>query len=81
FDIVTLQEPFIDTLGNTKATPDWNIIYPTHRFMQGTRSRAITLIHKRMDTNNWRQIPYPSSDVVVIQIQGIFGKLTLFNIY
>ncbi|KAG1801121.1 uncharacterized protein BJ212DRAFT_1286859, partial [Suillus subaureus] len=81
FDIVTLQEPFINTLGNTKATPDWNIIYPMHRFTHNKRSCTVTLIHKQLDTNNWRQILFPSLDVVVIQMQGTFGKLTIVNIY
>jgi len=26
FDIIAIQEPCIDDLGNTKATPDWNVI-------------------------------------------------------
>jgi len=81
FDIVAIQEPCIDDLGNTKATPDWNIIYPTHRYTHCSRSRTVTLIHKRISTNNWRQLPFPSPDVVVIQLHGPFGKATIINIY
>lgn len=81
YDIVAIQEPFIDLLGNTKATPDWNVIYPTQRYSHQERSRAVTLINKRINANNWRQLPFPSSDVTVIQLNGTFGKLTIFNIY
>lgn len=81
YDIVTIQEPCIDPLGNTKATPDWHVLYPTHRYTHHSRSRAVTLIHKRVNSNNWRQLPFPSPDVVVTQLHGPFGKVTIFNIY
>ena len=45
------------------------------------RSRAVTLVHKHINTNSWRQLPFPSADIVIIQFSGAFGKLTLFNIY
>ena len=81
WDVVAIQEPVIDNLGNTKATPDWNVIYPSARYTHQDRSRAVTLVNKRINTNNWRQIPFPSSDVVVVQFTGPFGLVTMFNIY
>ena len=81
WDIIAIQEPVIDNLGNTKATPDWNVIYPTQRFTHQARTRAVTLIHKRLNTNNWRQIPFPSTDVVIVQLTGPFGHVTIINIY
>ena len=29
FDVLILQEPFIDSYSNTKATCDWRVVYPT----------------------------------------------------
>ena len=29
FDFLLLQEPYIDGYGNTKATKDWRVIYPS----------------------------------------------------
>ena len=81
WDVVAIQEPVIDNLGNTKATPDWNVIYPSARYTHQDRSRAVTLVNKRLNTNNWRQIPFPSADVVIVQFTGPFGLVTLFNIY
>ncbi|KAG1792577.1 uncharacterized protein HD556DRAFT_1215270, partial [Suillus plorans] len=80
-DIVVIQEPCIDFLGNTKATPDWNVIYPSNRYTNPNRPCTITLINKRLNANNWRQLPFPSSDVVIIQLSGPFGKLTIINMY
>ncbi|KAG2051751.1 DNase I-like protein [Suillus hirtellus] len=65
WDIIAIQEPTIDTKGNTRATPDWHVVYPMHRYTQA----------------NWRQLPFPSADVVIIQFTGPFGKLTILNIY
>ena len=78
---MAIQEPVIDDYGNTKATSDWNVIYPTLRYTHQNRARAVTLIHKRLNTNNWRQIPFPSADVVVVQLSGSFGHATIFNVY
>ena len=57
------------------------VIYPTDHSVHRTRPRAITLINKRLNTNNWRQIPFPSADVIIVQISGTFGHMTIFNIY
>ena len=83
WDLVAIQEPAIDDLGNTKleATPDWNVLYPSHRYTHQARSRAVTLVHKRLNTNNWRQIPFPSANVVIVQLRGPFGHVTIINIY
>ncbi|KIK37438.1 hypothetical protein CY34DRAFT_92743 [Suillus luteus UH-Slu-Lm8-n1] len=70
YDIVVIQEPVIDFLGNTRATPDWNIIYPTQRFTNQECSRAVTLINKHINTSNWRHLPFPSFDVVITQLNS-----------
>ena len=81
WDVVAIQEPVIDSLGNTKATSDWNVIYPSARYTHQDRIRAVTLVNKRINTNNWRQIPFPSADVVIVQFTGPSSLVTLFNIY
>ncbi|KAI0027451.1 hypothetical protein K488DRAFT_21876, partial [Vararia minispora EC-137] len=45
------------------------------------RDRAVVMVNVAMKTDTWKQIDFPSSDVVVVQIKGFFGKLTIFNIY
>ncbi|KAH7918956.1 hypothetical protein BV22DRAFT_1134211 [Leucogyrophana mollusca] len=39
------------------------------------------LVSASLDTNHWTQIPFPSSDVIIIQFSSPYGKFTLFNIY
>jgi len=31
FDMLVLQEPYIDSFGNTKATRNWRVVYPPSR--------------------------------------------------
>ncbi|KAG1801730.1 uncharacterized protein BJ212DRAFT_1250008, partial [Suillus subaureus] len=81
YDIVIIQEPFVDILGNTKASPDWNVVYPTQKYSHQDRTCAVILINKCINMSNWRQLPFPSYDVTVVQLNGAFGKITIFNIY
>ena len=82
WDILALQEPVIDhRLGLTKANSHWRVVYPTHKFTQDSIPRAVTLINSKISTNCWEQIPFPSRDVVIIQIRGAQGACTIFNIY
>ena len=34
-----------------------------------------------MSTESWNQLDFPSSDVTVVQATGLWGKVTIFNIY
>ncbi|KAG2031364.1 hypothetical protein BDR03DRAFT_813354, partial [Suillus americanus] len=45
------------------------------------RSQAIKLVNSSINTNHWKQIPFPSSDVVVMQLNGPYGCCSIFNIY
>jgi len=79
--IIALQEPAIDANGFTLASKDWTPIYPTlHRKMDST-TRAIMLIKASIKTDSWKQIDFPSCNVMVIQLKGEWGKLTVVNIY
>ena len=52
-----------------------------HLIKPGPKTRAVTLISTSLDTNAWKQLPFPSLDIVVMQLTGDFGSCTLFNIY
>ena len=82
WDVLAIQEPAIDrNIGLTKANSHWRVVYPTHKFTQDSRPRAVTLINAKLSTNYWKQIPFPSRDVVITQFTGTQGTCTLFNIY
>ncbi|KAG2061163.1 hypothetical protein BDR06DRAFT_835762, partial [Suillus hirtellus] len=82
WDIITIQEPYINFLCNTHANSHWHAIYPTQHYTHSQQhTRSITLINTKLDTNSWKQIPFPSSNVVAIQLSGPYSRCMIFNIY
>jgi hypothetical protein len=81
FDLLTFQEPYIDTLGNTRASRKWRVVYPTTKFTDKSRVRSTILVNSLLNTNHWRQIDFPSNDVTIVQFTGNYGRLTVINSY
>ncbi|KAF8835401.1 hypothetical protein BDN67DRAFT_913098, partial [Paxillus ammoniavirescens] len=82
WDILALQEPHINNMMNTASTGSFRAVYTTGRYTNPTvRPCTVTMICTSLDTNHWAQIPFPSSDVVIVQLTGLFRRCTIFNIY
>ena len=56
YDILALQEPYIDAFGNTKATRNWRVLYPTSHLSDPTPPRVAMLVSSDLNTNEWVQI-------------------------
>lgn len=78
WDIIALQEPHINPYDNTYSNRHYHMVYPSTKY---TSESTTTLISTTFSTNSWIQIPFPSPDVVVIQLSSPFSTCTLFNIY
>ncbi|KIK33330.1 hypothetical protein CY34DRAFT_34325, partial [Suillus luteus UH-Slu-Lm8-n1] len=60
----------------------WHTLCPTQHYTHPEqKNHAIMLVSTSLNTNDWKQLPFPSSDVVVIQLSSPFRKCTIFNIY
>ncbi|KAG1809362.1 uncharacterized protein BJ212DRAFT_1279487, partial [Suillus subaureus] len=82
WDLIIIQEPYINFLRNTCANHCWHVLYPTEHFTNPQcHSQVITLVNSSINTNFWKQIPFPSSDVVIMQLTGPYGGCSIFNIY
>jgi len=81
WDILALQEPALNSLGNTRANAHWRVAYPTRKYTHEDKPRAVTLINSKISTNTWKQILFLSKDVVVIQLKTSGGHCTVFNMY
>jgi len=82
WDIILIQEPYIDSYGNAKATTKWRTVYPSSRFTNGATVRSVILINANLDTNHWNQLTLPgTNDITALQFQGPYGRLSIFNIY
>jgi hypothetical protein len=82
WDILALQEPYVNPLNNTTANHHYNVVYPTTRFTNSDKHvRAVTLISASIDRNIWSQHDFPSPDIIIVQLKGPYGHCTIINIY
>ena len=82
WDILALQEPYIDVLGNTKANSWWHVVYPSPHFTNSATDRSVILVNAALDVNKWAQIPVKdSNDVSAVQLHTPKGRITIFNLY
>jgi ribonuclease HI len=85
WDILLIQEPYIDSYGNTRAGHAWRPVYPSSSAQvsntSNDRIRSVILVNAKLDTNCWTQIDVQHQDITAIRIQGEFGSTVIFNIY
>ena len=83
YDIICIQEPHFDFQHISRATGVWTAVYPTRAGLDpnDNNPRALTLVHTRISTNRWTQIPVDSLDVVAIRLSSEKGTLNIYNIY
>ena len=82
WDLILLQEPFLDSVGNTRAGPQWITLYPATHLIDGQpRDRVAMLVNKSIPSNTYRALPIFSADVMGIELLTNSGKLTLMNVY
>ena len=72
----------IDSYGNTKATKDWQVTYPSHHLTTDSPVHSVILVNAALDTNSWAQHSIPgSNDLTAIQFRGDTGTINVYNIY
>src|ERR1700736_2191977 len=82
WDILAIQEPWIDTLGKSHMTQYWRIIYPVNYYEEGrSRVRSVLLINTNINTDSYTMLLIPHSDIVGVHFTGANGSLTVINVY
>jgi hypothetical protein len=82
FDIIAIQEPYIDFAGNARAEHQWYPIYPkTHYIEEAGRTRSMILVNKKIASAAWSTIDINSPDVTGIQIKTRTSNVIIFNLY
>jgi len=51
WDVIALQEPPVDKLGNSRANHQWHIVYLMHKLTKGVKPQAVTFINSKISTN------------------------------
>jgi Endonuclease-reverse transcriptase len=68
FDIIAIQEPYIDFTRNARVKQQWYLIYSkTHYIEQAGRTRSMILVNKNIASKSWTEIDIESPDVTGIQ--------------
>ena len=82
FDLILIQEPWIDSQGNIRGNHHWCILCPSNKHLDGQPStRSIILVNTNISTDSYTALDIPNNDITAIQLKGEFGHCTLFNVY
>ncbi|EIW59060.1 uncharacterized protein TRAVEDRAFT_79055, partial [Trametes versicolor FP-101664 SS1] len=64
------------------STSHWHVIYPTtHRKEGAGRSRAVTLVNKKLSIDSWSAIAVQHPDITAISICAKDTTVHIFNLY
>jgi hypothetical protein len=80
-DVVALQELAINMFGATIASRDWIPGYPLTHSNAPHKTRSVLLVRSNILAEQWKQVNFPSGDVMVIQLSGSWGNVYILNIY
>jgi Endonuclease-reverse transcriptase len=82
WDIIAIQEPWINRFGNSRGSQFWRVVYPTNFYAEGCpRICSILLINTNLSTDSYISLPILHSDISAVHFRGENGYLSLFNIY
>ena len=82
YDIIAIQEPYIDHLKNTRATAHWRVVYPAVADTDAApRARSILLVNRKLSTNTWSPLRIPHSDITAITLTTAHATIALVNTY
>ncbi|KAF5366713.1 hypothetical protein D9758_006448 [Tetrapyrgos nigripes] len=84
YDIICIQEPWVDGVGNAQQNHRWMMIYPFSRPTLGTNVllRSVILINKRIPSSSWQQLEVTrTNDITAVTFNAGTSRLHIFNIY
>jgi hypothetical protein len=82
WDIIAIQEPWLDFLNNARGSAYWCIIYPSdHLDNEADRTRSILLINSNISTDSFTQIHIHSADITAVRFINEQGSISLYNVY
>jgi ribonuclease HI len=82
WDLLVVQEPWLDSLSNTRSNSHFSVIYPPAHFSEGSpRTRSVILVNKHIPSDSYRTLPINSPDVTGIEISTNAGRVTIINVY
>src|ERR1700678_3522763 len=82
YDVILIQEPYTTTFNTIRTPTNFRPVFPVHRLASQDQIRSVIWVSRNMDTNSWAALDIPeTNDITGIQLKGLYGSLTVFNIY
>ena len=82
WNVIAIQEPWLDKLNNARGSTYWCIIYPSNHLLDDTpHTCSILMINTNIAIDMYTQMTISNNDITAIHFNGEFGHLSLFNIY
>lgn len=82
-DVIALQEPYWDSVKNTRSRSCWYVVYPPGYKLENNRARSVMLVSTKISSNTWEQLDVPSLDIsaILITFPSNSMRLAIFNVY
>lgn len=82
WDIIAIQEPWLDHFNNARGSSFWRVLYPSiHLQDEASRTRSILLINTNIATDAYSQLDIPNADITAVKFTNEIGSMSIFNIY
>ena len=82
YDIMLIQEPYTTRFNAIRTPTNFRPVFPSNRFADESQIRSVIWVNRRLETKNWTIIDIQNTnDITAIQLNGTYGKITIFNIY
>jgi hypothetical protein len=82
YNLILIQEPWLDHLSNTHAPTGWSAVYPpTHYLENAERTRLVIFISPRLAGDACTNIPIDSPDITAVQLETERGSIRILNVY
>ena len=82
YNLILIQEPWIDSFSNARGNHHWCIVYPSNRYTDGHETiRSIILVNANISTDAYNSLMIPHSNISAIRLKGELGYCSIFNLY
>lgn len=82
YDVLAIQEPYIDFGGKARARRQWYPVYPKAHYLDNSgHTRSMLLVNKKIASETWMAIDVGSPDVTRVKISITRKDILIFNLY
>ncbi|KAH7907753.1 hypothetical protein BJ138DRAFT_972966, partial [Hygrophoropsis aurantiaca] len=81
YDILAIQEPYINPINLTTSNSKWDVVYPSTHYSKPADTHSVILVSKALSKNKWRAITVDSADITALELDSEGRKIRIYNLY